>query len=361
MNVLPASFFAPIYYNFLLLLVLIACVKLLVQKKVPTDNIRSYIVVFGLIVFMGIRPVSGHYFGDMGRYVRCFNEYSLGIYSNKSPDIGFFWFTRMLSSFVSDRVYIFFCAFLYIFILFIALKKIDNKYWYILFLSIIAGISFWGAGVNGIRTGLASSFVLLGFVRHSKKKYVLALLYFIIGASFHKSLLLPIVAWYVAMGYTNSTRLLQIWLVVLILSVFIGEKFTGIFELLNMADRANSYLNKDIDKAEFGDMKAGYFRWDFLFYSIIPVIIGWYAVIRKKMNDNFYSHLFNTYLIANAFWVMIIRVNFSNRFAYLSWFFMGILIVLPFFKEDVFKKRENYLAFVLMFFYAFTYLINVML
>ena len=45
------------------------------------------------------------------------------------------------------------------------------------------------------------------------------------------------------------------------------------------------------------------------------------------------------YLTANAFWILVIRSSFSNRFAYLSWFLMAIIIFYPFFKHINFCPR----------------------
>ena len=50
----------------------------------------------------------------------------------------------------------------------------------------------------------------------------------------------------------------------------------------------------------------------------------------KKFDDKLYKQLFAIYLIVNGFWVLIIRANFNNRFAYLSWFMLAIIILCKF-------------------------------
>ena len=90
--------------------------------------------------------------------------------------------------------------------------------------------------------------------------------------------------------------------------------------------------------------------------SSFPVFTGWYFIFKKNFNDKFYSHIFNIYLVCNAFWILIIRANFSNRFAYLSWFLMSLIIIYPFLKQQFFKKQELVIAKVTLFYYGFTFL-----
>jgi hypothetical protein len=60
--------------------------------------------------------------------------------------------------------------------------------------------------------------------------------------------------------------------------------------------------------------------------------------------------------MANAFWILVIRANFSNRFAYLSWFLMAVIVFYPFFKMKFFKKQNKVLAYTILGYFGFTYL-----
>ena len=35
------------------------------------------------------------------------------------------------------------------------------------------------------------------------------------------------------------------------------------------------------------------------------------------------------YILANTFWILVIRANFSDRFAYLSWFIYSAVLIYP--------------------------------
>jgi len=97
------------------------------------------------------------------------------------------------------------------------------------------------------------------------------------------------------------------------------------------------------------------FRWDFLVYSATAIYAGYYFIVKRQFKDIFYIQLFNIYVIANAFWVLVIRASFSNRFAYLSWFLMAIIIFYPFFKQQFFVKQQKVLAYTMLGYAGFTY------
>ena len=52
------------------------------------------------------------------------------------------------------------------------------------------------------------------------------------------------------------------------------------FAGLGFDDRLNSYITSDEYDDQFSDVG---FRWDFLLYSVMPIILGWYVVIKKKV------------------------------------------------------------------------------
>ena len=64
------------------------------------------------------------------------------------------------------------------------------------------------------------------------------------------------------------------------------------------------------------------FRWDFLLYSAMAVVVGWYFVFKQNFEDEYYHWIYNTFLATNAIWVLVIRASYSNRLAQISWFIM---------------------------------------
>ena len=84
--------------------------------------------------------------------------------------------------------------------------------------------------------------------------------------------------------------------------------------------------------------KAG-FRIDFILYSCFPALLGYYYIYKKKYRDVFYCNLYNMYLLSNTFWILVIRANFSDRFAYLSWFIYSIVLLYPLVTHSIVKRQ----------------------
>ena len=82
-----------------------------------------------------------------------------------------------------------------------------------------------------------------------------------------------------------------------------------------------------------------------------------FALNLKILNEKIYS----IYLFANALWILVIQANFSNRFAYLSWFMLGLVIVYPFLKQLFFKNQSAILGNILLLYFVFTYLFDFVL
>ena len=90
-------------------------------------------------------------------------------------------------------------------------------------------------------------------------------------------------------------------------------------------------------------LKKG-FRWDFVAYSLLPIVVGWYYIYVKKFKDGMYTHLYCTYIIANSVWLLVIGAFFTDRFAYLSWCLIPILLMLPLCRARLFEKQNVAIA-----------------
>jgi hypothetical protein len=97
------------------------------------------------------------------------------------------------------------------------------------------------------------------------------------------------------------------------------------------------------------------FRWDFLLYSLFPVVMIWYVTRHRKFNDLGYNVIANTYLFCNAFWIMVIRSSFSNRFAYLSWFMYPLVMFYPLLRMNIWKDQDRKTAIILFLYSLFTF------
>lgn len=351
---IPLELYTIFYYYAILLVVIVYFFKL--QEKFKQSNF-GYLFVWILIIYMGFRPLSGKWFGDMYTYNRMFLSYQNGANISSTADLFFNIFVKFCSGVMSADFFFLLCAFVYIYPLYIVSKKWFDNYWFYSFLLLIASFSFWAYGTNGIRNGIAASLFLLGLSR-SKKMY--QILWIILAINFHKTMLLPAMGILLASIYNQPKKMIAFWLACIPISLLVGSTFEifianlGLFE-----DDRLSYLTEgNVNNDKFSSTG---FRWDFLIYSSTAVFAGWYFIIKKEFKDRIYYSLFNTYVFANAFWILVIRANFSNRFAYLSWFMMALVIVYPFLKKRMFENQSKVFAIVLLAYFLFTYLMNVLL
>ena len=354
---IPIEFYTPLYYNILLVFTLVTFLHTQLLTYNNPKN-RNYIKVAGsglfifVLCYMGLRPIHG-VFVDMTTYARGFQrvqENGFSLESYKDPLYGIFLYLCTLT--VTVKSFFFICALIYVVPLYVVCKKWFKQYWYYAFLLLVGSFSFWSYGVNGIRNGIATSLFLLAISRDKKSWQMI---WIIIALGFHKSLLLPALGFVITWFYNKPKGFFWFWLLTIPLSLALPGFWESFFAGLVGDDRA-SYLTKE---AEAGVFASTGFRWDFLLYSATGVVAGWYYLFKKKLKDSFYIQLFNTFLFANAFWILVIRANFSNRFAYLSWFMLAIVIIYPWLKHYFINKQHQKLGWLILAYYGFTYFMQV--
>lgn len=360
LSIIPLPYYTPIYFNAILCIVLIAALKLAMRGYSLSDfnkkEVKTLVLFLAITIFMGLRPISGRYFGDMGLYNYMFEHYAKGGAVLKDGDELWTYFIRLSSKIMNANIFFLICALLYSAPLYIACKKWFKGHSFLVFLMVVASFSFWAYGTNGIRNGIATSFFVLAisFKNKTMIKYsLIAISYFI-----HGSILIPFAALLLTIFYNNPKHYLLGWLIVIPISIVLGGVFEGLFSSVGFAGDRTYYLTSD----DYNDLfsKTG-FRWDFLVYSASAVYAGFYFIVKRGFYDPVYVELFNIYVAANAFWILIIRTSFSNRFAYLSWFLMAFVIFYPFFKQRFFKEQQKVLAYAILAYAGFTYLMNVII
>ena len=353
----PIDWYYPLYLNLCFLLVIFTLFHTLLLKIYDIKNINyinfiGYLLLFFLIFHIGQRPASAD-FGDTINYYRAFVKYQNG--GDISPNVGDYgWhvFMKATSQVTSIHTFFTICAFIYIFPMYKVSKEFFKEYWFYAFFMFIISFSFWTYGVNGMRNGAACSFFLWGLCYHKKK--VLMGVLFLFATFFHKTALLPIFAFLLTYLYNNPKTYFKAWLACIPLSLVLGSVFIVIFSSIGFGDddRLSGYLTSQAEEGTFANTG---FRWDFLFHSSFAVFAGWYFVIKRKFKDEIYFRLLNTYLTCNGFWILIINANYSNRFAYLSWFMMAIVIIYPPLKERFFKNQHVMIGMIMVAYFSFTY------
>lgn len=349
---IPLEIYTAIYYYTLALVVIINYAKL---QKGFVVNSTGVILLFFILLYMGFRPISSRFL-DMYTYNAMFESYQYGGSIVVKEDLFFHYFMKFCSGIMTANFFFFTCAFLYTYPLYLVSKKWFAANWYYAFLLLVTSFSFWAYGTNGIRNGIAGSLFLLAISR-DKRLWQIALLF--IAVNFHKTMLLPTLGFIIAQFYNKPKQMILFWLLCIPLSLAAGGFWESLFASLGFEDDRLSYLTDG--NANEDEFSSTGFRWDFLVYSATAVYAGWYFIVKKKFEDRIYNNIFISYVFANAFWILVIRANFSNRFAYLSWFMMAVVIAYPFLKTNLLQNQSKVFAKVLLLYFIFTFVMNVIL
>ena len=348
MGSLSALLYNPIFLTVILILTIIHfyqiypmdTTRLLDTKKA---NWPMLFLVIAVTLFLGLRPISGRAFGDTSTYAAV---YMLMTDDMLLPDYtrGDWLFAFMMyscSKVMSVQYFFLLIEVLYMIPVYWACRRLTEENSTTLMFFCLGAFSFFSYGVNGIRNGAAASvFILaLSFLKGDRPRdKILFLIISFISYNLHHSMALPIMAALAAYFIRNPKIMFYFWGASIVASLTIGGSVSEIFSGLGFDDRLNTYISGDtVDDLVVKDV----FRWDFLLYSAMPIVLGWYVIFRRRIYTKTYAILLGTYIYANAFWVMVIRAAFSNRFAYLSWFLYPIVLAYPMLVMPVWKDKPG--------------------
>ena len=362
--------FAPFYYPVYIFVVML----LTVNKFYEIHSLQGYTVFYKrdnyvpLIVFSiffilvyGFRPIS-ILFGDTVNYDVSYHiMQTYGVVEDELPaemnsDWLFYWSMFYFAQVFDIHVFFITVLFFYVLIMFSGCRKLDIWHGPILMLFCIGAFSFYGYAVNGIRNGIACSFVILAIASVCKGERIWPIVLSFIAISCHKSTALPLACMFFTYFVRNPKYMFFVWLGAIVFSLLFGETITHFISLISFDERLAEIAQKGEDVAnEWGVEMENRFRWDFLLYSSMPILLGAYTLFVRKVYNNTYLILLGTYIYANAFWVLVIRDLFSNRFAYLSWYLYPIVLAYPLLNLPVFKKNHSQkTAWILMAHFGFT-------
>lgn len=346
-----------------ILLVLWQCHTGLVLKKdiASMNAVWGCVLVLILILYMGLRPI--HYvFGDTMNYATSFTRDAKNIHSftfGWDKEWLFYNLRKWCMAYSDVHTMFLICSIAYVGSLWLACARIFKNYYYVPLLVIFCMFTFWEYGVNGVRNGAGSSLFILAMTFVDTP--IVALFIAFLGCGFHSSVYLMLAAAIGAYFIKNSYYYLIGWISCLGLSFAIGgriQSFIAAAGLTGDDDRFTGYLTGSNMHGEIVQW-AMVFRWDFVAYSAIGVAIGYYFIFRRHFKDEYYHWIYNTYLATNAFWLLIIRAAYSNRFAQISWFILPLVLIYPFMKKRFWVNHEKMLAIAICIFYAFGFYTNI--
>lgn len=305
------------------------------------SNNYFYALLIGIVfaLWLGMRPPT-HDFADTGTYAQRFYIYKMGANPSNTTDWLWAQFSYVCAQKVDVSVFFTIVSICYFGVTLLACRVLVPNNTLVAYLFMLGSFSFFTYGVNGIRNGLACSIVLLAIaiMANSRKNLLFAIILCFIAANIHRSTMLPIASLFASIYVVKKFQwAYTFWISSILISLIAGDPVSEFFAGLGFDDRL-SYIQDSTYKDSFSSIG---FRWDFLIYSMMPIMLGYYIVIKRRIQNRSYLILLNTYTIANAFWVMLIRASFSNRFAYLSWFMYPIVLAYPLMKLDIWGAEQG--------------------
>ena len=354
----------PLYLKtaYYIIISLIVLTVVIAQNSKNDYSVYKYskfiVIILALtsILFIGFRntDIITSFTADTPTYVYQYSTFSIGdIDTQEDSDLGFsvlMYICKCLG--VPVRLFLIICASIYIIPLVFVSRKLSSKYAYLIMIMFVTGFSFFNSGANIMRNGMALSLLWLSFINY--KKILPFSIYGICALLMHKSIILPLSAFILARLYTNHKLYMLIWLLAIPLSFVVKDLVSEIILSIDYVDdRAEYYFTHEASLDQFS--KVG-FRYDFLIYGAVPIMVGGYFIFIKEFKDQFYNLLYATYLTANAGWIVINEVPFSSRFAILSWFLLPLLIIYPFIFYSHINRRLTKISLTIILHLGFTWI-----
>lgn len=376
----PITFVAPYFYNtvwyIFWLIVIWANVIYFIgsgeQKILRSDGhdpSQGVAVIISLIViyYLGLRPLHSD-FVDMKNYAEIYKVFA-PTYGYDPPSLSKEWLWHDIMVFFQHNgftVYEFFLFVEFVYVIGMLLSVIiltRNNLW-VAMMFMFLSFSFLGYGENGIRNGMGCSVVMLALAlltQEGTPKKILSVFVMFLAMGIHRSVALPIVASLASIfAIKNPKTAMRFWIASLAISIVAGPLAERFFAALGFDERMEGYTSMSEDSKDALFKSTG-FRLDFFIYSAFPLIMVWYVTVYRKFRDKTYHVIAVTYILCNAFWLMVIRAAYSNRFAYLSWFIYPLVILYPLLRMNLWEDQDRKTALILfaytgfMFFMFFVY------
>lgn len=334
--------------------------------KFSTTQIGAFILTVIIIIFIGNRP-SSPVFVDMNYYAYTYDNIYTGSLSLTSSDSRGEWLFSLFGNLCkllgfSTTQYFISIASIYYGLMLFSCWMLMRRNLLVAVLFCFISLSCFAYGVNGMRNGMACSFAMMAIALLNTNKWgkIFSILLMFIAFSLHRSTILPCFCAISALLFVKNTKwAIYFWGASILISLLVGNYVTEFFVNLGFDDRMESYANLDEEGniMESTNVKSG-FRVDFILYSIMPIIMAWYVTVKRNFKDLTYHVISITYILANSFWIMVIRSEQSNRFAYLSWFLYPIVIAYPLLRMNLWNNQDRKVALILFAYSGFTFFMS---
>lgn len=322
---IPAEIYQDIYLLFILILAIIYLRNYRINKplsKHPRSSVATIVVMIIVILYIGLRPLSD-VFADMPQYYGYLQNFHNTTFRFNPVAENLIYDNLMMylacHNFPYPLFYLLIAA-IYFVCYYTCIRKLfpkDTLIAYILFLSAFLTFS---SSTNGIKAGTATAIFMIAVANYNDAKIWIPFL--LLSWGFHHAMHLPIAAFLCSKIVRNPKFYFFVWLFCLICAMAQITDFQTMFADYT-DEKGASYLISD---GEWGGKEG--FRLDFVLYSAMPILVGWYSIIKRKFADKYYKSILNIYMLTNGVWMLCMYMNYNNRLAALSW---GMYVVVMFY------------------------------
>lgn len=337
-----------VYYQYIYLIIVAICTFFQIDKfksnkgRLGESHVPGLFLLFFLILFIGLRP-----YWEM-------RDDTIGIFEYYKYNFGFpFEFNALAENYIFDNALVWFsshrvnfsfflilCATIYYGMRYLSCKIMFPKHTYTAFLIFLAAFISYASATNGFKAGMAASIFCCAIALRERKLLAVCLL--LLSWGIHHAMHVCILAYLIVYVYNNTRVYYIIWLASVLVAIAHIDYFQVLFAGLT-DEKGGEYL-----LAEEGWITG--MRYDFVLYSSMPVLLGWYITEKRKIEDKGFQFVLNLYLLLNSVWMLCMYANFTNRIAALSWFLYPIVIAYPFLSpsfEGVYRNNKLFTRIVL--------------
>lgn len=286
-------------------------------------------LLLSLVMILSIVALPNDYSIDKPRYISLFYDNDYWDTPEEYKDPGWIVYVNYCSKYLKNVTWFFLLtASIYIFSYLVFARYYFEKNAFYFIVMSMGCLGFFAYATNTIRAGFAIAFLLLSLTP-KKKIFMLPLMF--CAVMLHRSMIIPVVGYWLAVFLPKNWVYYSIWVLCLIFSIMNVdiETFVDSFGFIDYRVE-RTWDSIELYKKEF--------RWDFLLYSVIPLLISIYNIHRHNIQDKILFRMINMYLFVNSIWLLAIRIHYSDRLAYLSWFLIPFITLYP-----ITKYQEKYI------------------
>ena len=327
------------------------------QDRIITGRYQSsfevVIITIIMMVFIGLRPISGRFFVDMANYARDYNlmlgqpfEFEWNTDNKLFDNL----FAFLASNSLPVEVFFLLIAVIYFGGISFACSRLFPRDKIASVLVYLGAFSTFSYGTNGIKAGAAASLFLVALALYRNRQWIWVLVFLLLSLGFHHSMIMPVLCFIVCLFVRDSRLFFVFWIICLLIAAFHITLFQEFFGSIVDEQGAGYLLGEDYIRKSV----VGGFRIDFILYSAVPIFVGGIAVFRKKNISRQYAFLLCLYTMINSVWLLCMYAEFTNRIAYLSWLMLPIVLIYPFLNEKWGKSQYKTFHWVALGHLAFT-------